>query len=216
MQNIAVILAGGHGSRFESNIPKQFAKIHGKEIIKLTVEKFAVKEINQIIVAVIEEYIPQAANLLQEYPNLHIIKGGKTRTESSFNALKFIDEMQWQNSFVLIHDCARPFISSKDIQTLISAKQNFQAVTLATHSRNTLYHTENNTVQKIIDRSTVFEAQTPQCFHFKLIFSCYNKLQESQDLTDDVSVVLEHSHTPIHIIHPTTKNNKITYKHDIE
>ncbi len=218
IDNIAVILAGGSGARFGGEMPKQFTKIDGTPLIKITVEKFAKRDdISQIVVVIIEEWLSEAKEILAEYENLHIILGGNTRTQSSHCALKFIEIMKWHNSFVLIHDCARPFIAQGEISMLINAGKEFDAVVLAGHSNNTLYFCENGSVVEVLNRSKIFEAQTPQCFKFDLILSCYCKLQDGENFTDDVSVVIKYSpQTTVRIVESLNKNTKITYKHDVE
>lgn len=216
MQNIAVILAGGTGTRFGCDIPKQFMKIGGVEIIRLAVKLFAERnEISRIIVVSIDKYIPHVRHLLQDYNNIHVISGGKTRTQSSFNALKFINEQGWNDSCIFIHDAARPFVANNNITNIISAAQQYKAVLLALPSSNTLYYVKNSIIELTLNRDDVFQAQTPQAFHFETIFSCYNKMSKDEYFTDDASVVLKYSDVPVHIVYGDTGNNKITYKEDL-
>jgi 2-C-methyl-D-erythritol 4-phosphate cytidylyltransferase len=77
MENVAVILAGGSGARFGGKIPKQFVKIGGTPLIKLTVSKFAKRDdISKIIVVIIEEWLSETKEILAEYENIYIILGG--------------------------------------------------------------------------------------------------------------------------------------------
>lgn len=217
MENIAVILAGGLGARFSSEIPKQFVKIDDKEILKMTVEKFKISYISKIVVVVIEEWIDYTQALLADFNNVYIISGGKNRTESSKNALTFVQEKGWKNSFVLIHDGARPFVLSNIIEQLIEEVQIHDAVVLCGRSNNTLYYAENSFVDEILDREKIFEAQTPQCFKFDIIFDAYGKIQDGESFTDDASVI--HKYSPqakIKIVSSTDKNTKITFRHELD
>lgn len=216
MQNIAVILAGGTGSRFGGDTPKQFLKNNGVSILHLAVNAFAeIEDISKIIVVSIEAYISHVRGFFKEYKNVYVISGGKTRTESSFNALKFIYKQGWEDSYVLIHDAARPFISTESITNVINAVKQYDAALLAVQSSNTLYYGKDSIITSVLNRDEVFQAQTPQAFHFKIIFGCYNRMSEGEHFTDDASVLLKYSDVPIHIVQGSLSNSKITYKGDL-
>ena len=117
--NIAVIFAGGIGSRMKSKSkPKQFLLMHGKPIIIHTLEIFeAHDEIDAIVVSCVEEWIPYLVDLIQKY-NIKKVKkavhGGETGQLSIYNGLCAAEEVAGgQKSIVLIHDGVRPLINRR-------------------------------------------------------------------------------------------------------
>ena len=119
-KNYAIILASGTGSRFGSEVPKQFLKINDKTILELSIEAFENNlEIDEIIVVITPEYKNLAEEILAKnaYKKVSkILKGGVTRKESSSIGVSSIED---SDSNVLIHDCARPLVSQKIITDCI-------------------------------------------------------------------------------------------------
>ena len=113
-KNYAIILASGTGSRFGSEVPKQFLKINDKTILELSIEAFENNlEIDEIIVVITPEYKNLAEEILTKntYKKVSkILKGGETRKDSSSIGVSSIEESE---ANVLIHDCARPLVSQK-------------------------------------------------------------------------------------------------------
>ena len=127
MNTYAIILASGTGSRFGGELPKQFTKIGGKTIFERTVEVFeGVHEIDGIILVITPNYTDFAKNLVlkNNYKKvLKIIAGGEQRKDSSYNGVFSIEDKE---ANVLIHDCARPFISKEVINNCIKALDTYK------------------------------------------------------------------------------------------
>lgn len=106
--NIGVILAGGIGSRFKSDKPKQYIKLNGKEIIEYTVNAF--KKSNRIdhILCVLDTNTLQEGRIEKKY-NIKCIQGGDTRNASLKNALDYIKDSYKNVTNIFIHEAARPF-----------------------------------------------------------------------------------------------------------
>ena len=117
-KNIAVIFAGGKGSRMGANIPKQFLKIYGKDIIIHTLEKFQYNNnIDLIYVGCIKEYIPYLESLVKRFnitkiPVGGIIPGGVSGQDTIYRVLKKAQEENFDNSIVLIHDFSYASVST--------------------------------------------------------------------------------------------------------
>src|SRR5690625_3097890 len=114
--NIAVLLAGGIGSRMGNvDKPKQFIDVYGKPIIIYTLETFANHpNIDYIAITCLEEWVEDLTILLRKYEIdkvKWIIPGGKTRQESVFNAIKTISDECDDNDIIVVHDSVRPLIS---------------------------------------------------------------------------------------------------------
>jgi len=216
--NIAVIVAGGTGSRFGEKNPKQFFKVNGKQIIEYSINAFSSLEIiDKIVVVCHESFIKQMGKMFEANAKVSIIVGGKTRFHSSFNALKFIKKNEWINSNVLIHDAARPLISEEVIQNCIVELKKHPAITASMPVIETISVTSNNFIKAIPKRETLFTNQTPQCFWFDVIYESYKKAEskaENECFTDDVSVAIQRG-IGIKVVQGSAINIKITTKDDI-
>ena len=112
-----VILASGLGTRFSDDLPKQFAKVAGKTVLEHTIEIFEKSEyIDRVILVITPQYrhILEEILLKNHYNKVYkVLNGGDTRKESSSIAISSIDE---DDALVMIHDCARPFLSDNIIK----------------------------------------------------------------------------------------------------
>ena len=210
--NISLIItAGGTSSRY-GNKNKLLEKINGKTVIEYCVEKFlTIKEISKIVIPSNEEIIPEFEKLFKINTKIKIIKGGKNRQESVFNALKFVNEAD----YVLIHDGARPLVKTEDIRKVIDKMLSDNAAILAVKTIDTIKKVdETGKIIKTIDRSDLYNVQTPQGFKFDLIFEAHKKL-EGQNYTDDAGM-LEALGQTVYVVEGNYSNFKITTKQDIE
>ena len=206
--NIAIILAGGSGTRFKSKIPKQYFKIGNKSIINYTIDSFEKSSlIDRIIIVVDEKYINQIG---KENPEHIVVSGGKSRFESSYNGILACPK---NSKKVLIHDAARPFVTQKIITSCIEALDNYEAVVTSIQTTDTVIRSKNMEVFQIEDRSQIFLNQTPQGFHYKTILNAHKNRTES--VTDDISL-LDLNKIRCKIIEGSKKNIKITTNDDIK
>ena len=118
----AVILAAGKGSRYKSSRPKQYIKINNKNLIDIAVDKISkIKEIRNIFIVVDNK---KSYSIPSSSTNLFLINGGNTRTKSVYNALKYISTIEQLPKKVLIHDAARPCVSSEDMKKILYHSRN--------------------------------------------------------------------------------------------
>ena len=114
--NSAVIVAGGTGSRFGNKTPKQFNRIHSKEILSFSVKTFlSHPEIDEVIIVSHPDWMDHVAI---KYPECHVVEGGKSRQNSSLNGITATSSKCLN---VLIHDAARPFVTAEIISDCLSA-----------------------------------------------------------------------------------------------
>ena len=216
---IVVLLAAGTGTRFNHSRPKQLEELGGKPLIEYSLRVFYDHEqVDEINIVTSEDLIGRVTEISRPYTNKvkQIIKGGGTRSESSFAGLVSIKSSS--NSKVLIHDGARPFISSQMISECIKALDTYDAVSVAVPSNETTFEVEEGEVRRIPDRNSLMRAQTPQGFRLHRIISGYKQLKndESFALTDDCGVIAKYfPDTPIGIIHGSERNIKVTFPEDI-
>lgn len=207
----AIITAGGSSNRF-GNTNKLLEKIQSKEVIKITVEAFLnIDEINEIIICANVSIIEDLKNIFKEVKKIRIIEGGKTRQQSVMNGLQAITDCD----FVLIHDGARPMITSETIKKAILMVQDKKALTVATKTIDTIKLVDENLkIIKTIDRSSLYNTQTPQAFEYNLIKEAHKKLKD-EDFTDDAGM-LEFLGHAVYILEGDYKNIKITTTNDLE
>ena len=227
MRNIAVILAGGIGSRVGGETPKQLLPLaDGRSILEHSIDAFeASPSIDEIAVVMHSDHISPLQKLCQSnsWQKLtKIIPGGAERWESSYNAIKAFCSPSLvgrDGVGLLLHDAARPFVSQRIIADVCQALETHEAVTVAVPVTDTLYRTEDNQVQEIPDRKAFMRAQTPQAFHLSTIAEAFRRLTNDDNrpsITDDIGIV--HHYLPgtsVYIVPGEETNKKITYPEDL-
>lgn len=204
----AIITAGGTSSRF-GNTNKLLEKINNKEIIKYTVEAFIQTDIEDIVICSNSSIIEILSKMFNQYKNIKIIEGGKTRQESVFNGLKVLD-----SDYVLIHDGARPMITTQIIKNTITSVVEKKAVSVMTKTIDTIKEVdEQGRIIKTIDRSKLYNTQTPQAFEYKLIRQAHETLID-KSFTDDAGMV-EFLGKDVYIVEGDYRNIKVTTKSDL-
>lgn len=203
-----IITAGGTSSRF-GNTNKLLEKINNKEIIKYTVEAFIQSEIEDIVICSNLSIIEILSKMFNQYKNIKIIEGGKTRQESVYNGLKVLN-----SDYVLIHDGARPMITSQIIKNTITSVVEKKAVSVMTKTVDTIKEVdEQGKIIKTIDRSKLYNTQTPQAFEYKLIRQAHETLID-KSFTDDAGMV-EFLGKDVYIVEGDYRNIKVTTKSDL-
>lgn len=204
----AIIPAGGTSSRFgKSN--KLLEKIGEKEVIKYTVEAFEKSNVDEIIICANISIIEDLQRILSDCKKVRIIEGGASRQESVFNGIKACE-----CDYVLIHDAARPMITTDLINTAIDEVVFKNALTVATKTIDTIKEVVDGKIVKTIDRSKLYNTQTPQAFRYDLIREAHEKLS-GQNFTDDAGM-LEALGQTVYILNGSYKNIKITTQNDID
>lgn len=204
-----IITAGGTSSRYGKE-NKLLEKINDKTVIEYSVEKFLPsKEISEIIISVNLKFISEFKTLFKNHSMIKIIEGGMNRQESVFNALKAANNPD----FVLIHDGARPLVKTADIKKVIIKMKEKNAAILAVKTIDTIKKAdESGKIIKTIDRTNLYNVQTPQGFKYELILEAHKKL-EGQNFTDDAGM-LEFLSSDVYIVEGDYTNFKITTKED--
>ena len=205
----AIIPAGGNSSRF-GNTNKLLEKINGKEVLISEISpEIDEKNVDKIIICANISIIKELKVIFKEYKKVSIVAGGATRQASVFNGLK-ADECD----YVLIHDGARPMISTDLINQTIEIVKDKKALTVATKTIDTIKEVEDDKIIKTVDRSMLYNTQTPQAFKYDLIKFAHEKL-EGMSFTDDAGM-LEELGCDVYIINGSYKNIIITTQNDID
>ena len=210
MRNFSLIItAGGTSSRY-GNTNKLLEKINDKTVIEETVSKFIdFDEIDEIIISANSSIIEILQQLLNN-PKVKIIEGGNTRQKSVYNALQVV-----KNDYVLIHDGARPLIRKDTIAYVLEAVLDKDAVTVMTKTTDTIKEVDSTgRIIRTIDRSKLYNTQTPQAFKTSIIKEAHEKLKDG-NFTYDCSM-LEELKIPVYIVNGSYTNIKITIKSDLD
>ncbi len=211
MQKISLIVAGGSGTRMETNVPKQFLLLAGKPILMHTIEAFYNSEISHIILVLPLGEMEYWNELCQKngFTIKHqLVAGGSSRFESVNNGLQYCNN----EDLVAIHDGVRPFISKeiilKSFETALEKGNAVAAVRLKDSIRKVELLGNKN-----VNRDNYYLIQTPQTFKVELIKQAY-AAQNHINFTDDASVLEANGHA-INLIAGDYKNIKITTPEDM-
>ena len=211
----AIIPAAGSGSRFGEE--KQFKILNGRPLWAYTLDPFIKSSlINEILFIVPETYINTVQSsesfiIASKKKEIKVIPGGPKRTDSVLNGLYLTKKT---NDLVCIHDAARPFIRQSFITETVNSCKDFDGAVLAIPSVDTVKVVKDEIINKTIDRTIIWMAQTPQTFHRdKLLDAFKNNIKVH--VTDE-SVLMELSGYSIKIINGDAENFKITNKLDWE
>lgn len=215
---VAVVLAGGVGSRMGLGAPKQLLKIAGKPIIEHTVDALQKSpDIDEIIVLMSPGFLEKAKDALPQAKYSKIVKfleGGATRNETTQIALENID---YDECNVLFHDAVRPLLSKDIIRKCVDELEEYEAIDVAIPSADTIIEVEDDIIQNIPDRSRLRRGQTPQAFRKTTIQKAYEiaKKDPNFQATDDCGVVLKYlPDVPIKVVDGEEQNMKVTYPID--
>ena len=221
MKNIAIILAGGSGSRFGADMPKQFLQVAGKMIIEHTIDAFERHPmIDEIAIVSRADYMEEMREMVKKdgYVKVtHVLQGGKERYHSSLAAIEAFTN---DDDNLLIHDGVRPLVSERIITDCVKALAEYEAVDVAVPTTDTIIElNEDGSIARIPQRRLLRNAQTPQCFRRRVIAEAFRLALQDPDFfpTDDCSIVLKYMpEVAIKVVDGEPSNIKVTYKSDLE
>ena len=212
MKKYAVIVAGGSGSRMNSNLPKQFLLLNGKPVLYYTLDTF-LKAYNdlEIILVLPAEHIAAGQEIIDaffDYERIRITEGGRTRFHSVQNGLQLVTE----ESMVFVHDGVRCLLTTNLIERCYEAALEFGSAIPVIDSKDSVrLITEDG--NEALERSKIKLVQTPQTFHSKILIPAY-KIDYKDKFTDEATVV-EAFGMKVHLIEGEEDNIKITRPVDL-
>lgn len=220
-QKVAVIIvAAGTGRRMgETSLPKQYQTLGGVPILTRTINTFlTAPTIDQVLPIISAEHKP-----LFDALNLHHGKmlpptmGGAERQASVLNGLRALARSNDAPDIVLIHDAARPFVSTALIATTIDAATKFGGALPALPVSDTLKQADaDQMVTRTQDRASHYLAQTPQAFQFNPILNAHEKAAKADTLFTDDASIAEWAGMPVNIVMGEPNNFKITISEDFK
>lgn len=218
--NIAVILAGGSGSRLGGGLPKQFLKVAGKKIIEHTIDVFENNaSIDEIAIVTKVEYTHDVESMVLNNKYVKVKKiliGGKERYHSSLSAIEAYTN---DDDILIFHDAVRPLVNDRIINDCIKAMNDYNAVDVAIKATDTIIEVDSDEcIKDIPNRANLRNGQTPQCFRRKTIKDAYEYALRDPNFitTDDCGVVRKYlPNEPIWVVSGENFNMKVTYIEDI-
>ena len=211
-----IMPAAGSGSRMRQALPKQYLNINRMPIIEHTINIFlANSSIEQLMICLPVDDQRFATMSVANHPKVKATSGGGSRAQSVLNGLDAIaaDDHDW----VLVHDAARPCLSSQLLDRLIEQLQNDEVGgILAVPAKDTLKRsTSDQKIVTTIDRSTIWQAQTPQMFRYGLLHSALNNaVSQGIKITDEASSLEAMGYQP-KLVQGDARNIKVTTPEDL-
>ncbi|MBS3964570.1 MAG: 2-C-methyl-D-erythritol 4-phosphate cytidylyltransferase [Methylomonas sp.] len=212
----AVVPAAGVGKRMLADRPKQYLPLAGKTVIEHTLSRLlASGAFAKVAVAIsIEDpYWPELA--IARHPDVITAPGGKERADSVLSALKTLQGLASGNDWVLVHDAARPCLTTSDIHLQIQTlKDDPVGGILALSSHDTLKQVEGDVITTTIDRKHIWRALTPQMFRYGLLRDALQQTEGNPAITDEASALELLGFKP-KIVEGRPDNIKITRPDDL-
>jgi 2-C-methyl-D-erythritol 4-phosphate cytidylyltransferase/2-C-methyl-D-erythritol 2,4-cyclodiphosphate synthase len=220
MHVTAIIAAAGEGRRLGAALPKQLLDIGGRTILERSVAAFAdhdrVDEVIVVLPAALAAAPPEWLAASRPAPRLRIVAGGERRQDSVANAF---DRVAAHADVVLVHDAARPFVSTELISRAIDAAVEHGAAIVALPARDTVKRVEASgghpVITGTIPRDTVYLAQTPQAFRRDVLRAAVALGRSGVDATDEAMLAEQAGHR-VHVVEGDPANVKITTSGDLE
>ncbi len=209
-----IILAGGNSHRFRSNIGKPYQKIAGKSLVEINIDKARnFKQIKKIILVYNKKDLKRVKSL--KLKNIKLILGGKTRQQSTLNALKYLINRNGITK-VLIHDVARPNFSFKLFRSIINNIKKARAVVPKIYIQDAVKQKIDSSLNEYIlgkNRDNLFLTQTPQAFNLREIYHLH-KTNSDKYKDDDISLYMNLN--GVKFIEGHKNNFKITNLEDFQ
>lgn len=208
----ALIVAAGTGERMGGGIPKQYQLLGGTSLLRRTVKKLQeCKQLDLIQVVISAEHAEFYRDACGDLGLLPPVTGGSTRQESVYKGLQALASHAPQQ--VLIHDAARPFVSSGLVERMLGAVKNCPAVIPALPIKETIKRADDSVVRETIAREALITVQTPQAFDYQTILQAHATMQ-GKALTDDAAVC-EAAGIEVQWVQGDAENIKMTTQDDM-
>ncbi len=220
--NIALIFAGGTGSRINSRTrPKQFLELNGKPIIIHTLEYFEEAEsIDAICVVCLESWIGYFNELVSKF-NLKkirwVVPGGDSGQDSIFKGLSAVyeDETVPKDAIMLMHDGVRPLINVNTVEDVVAcARENGNAITVTSAYETIITVDESENVSGVVDRKRAKLARAPQAFRLNDIYQAHIRAREENFDAIDSATLMRHFGHRLFTVEGPVENIKITSPSD--
>ena len=207
----AIIAAGGRGSRFGGAQPKQLQLLAGVPILKRTVDAFLNGyPFDEVVVAVPAEIAAHPPSYLDD---VIVVEGGERRQDSVANAVRAVAP---SSQVIVIHDAARPLVSSSLIERTVAAAVEHGAAIAALQARDTVKRGDGaRIIRGTLAREEIFLAQTPQAFRVGVLRDALAMAPTAADATDEAMLAEAAGHR-VYLVEGDLRNLKITTPEDLD
>lgn len=220
----AIVLAAGKGTRMGTRVQKQYLLLEEKPILYYSLRTFQKSAlIDEIILVTGAEEVECCRKKIINAYNFtkvkKIVPGGKERYHSVWNGLQAIEEKRVPNSYVFIHDGARPFVTQEIIARAYGQVVECRACVVGMPVKDTIKIADDaGNVADTPDRKRLWMIQTPQVFETELVRRAYQKIMCTKDVqvTDDAMVVEKMERVAVKLVQGAYENIKITTPEDLE
>lgn len=180
---IALILAGGIGTRMGEKIPKQFIQVDGKPVVAYTLENFQRHaQIDAIVAVCLDGWQDELKTIARQYGISKlkwVVAGGADVQESIRNGVFFLEGKAHDEDIVVVHDGIRPLVDEGVLTDVIDkAVQYGNAVTSLPYNEQIFIADDSVSTTRFIPRDTVRRVATPQAYRFDLLLSKYREAYE--------------------------------------
>jgi 2-C-methyl-D-erythritol 4-phosphate cytidylyltransferase / 2-C-methyl-D-erythritol 2,4-cyclodiphosphate synthase len=224
MHVTAIIAAGGRGRRLGAGLPKQLLDLGGRPMLQWSLEAFlACERVRDVVVVVPPEWIEAPPPCLLRQ-GVRLVAGGERRQDSVANGFDAVAE---SGDVVLIHDAARPFVTTVMIDRAIDAAAETGAAIVAVPARDTIKWSPAGAslheprpgggprvIERTLPRESIFLAQTPQAFRRGVLRDAVALGRSGVGGTDEASLAEQAGHT-VQIVEGSARNIKVTTAEDL-
>lgn len=219
--NIAILIAGGKGSRFGAAIPKQFVEVNGKPIILYSLLLFQVSScIDKVIVVCASGWQDHIEKLKTAYALrklTSVVTGGDSRFQSIYNAISNYKQMYCSDDILIIHDSVRPGITEEMLIDGIKKAQQFGASLAASPCFDTMYvSSDGKLIEGTCPRNKLFKGQTPISIRASLAIKAYDEAIAKGFQTDSPAVLLMQLGHKVVLSKGNQFNIKVTVPEDVQ
>jgi 2-C-methyl-D-erythritol 4-phosphate cytidylyltransferase len=211
----AVLVMAGSGSRLAADVPKAFVPLGGKPMWRHAAETFAsIPACRALVLVAPPDRVAEVRSAWRSDVRClaRTVAGGARRQDSVRLGLAAVPD---DVAVVAIHDAARPFVDAATIETAVAEAARTGAALVATPVRDTIKRVSGGRVAETLDRSALWQAQTPQCFRLDLVRRAHEAAGTSGwEVTDDCALVERLGHE-VAVVRGGAWNFKITDKDDL-
>ncbi len=220
---VALILAGGSGTRLGADIPKQYIEVYGRCVISYCIERLSCHEkIDRIQIFAQAQWHEKIKECLEAYDKNGKFRGfsvpGRNRQLSIYNGLSDMKEYVDNLDVVLVHDAARPLLSERMITNCLEAIRGYDGVVPVLPMKDTVYQSaDGKKISALVKRSEIFSGQAPEAFRFGVYYEANRRLLPDTILTINGSTEpAVMAGLDMIMIAGDEDNFKITTKEDLE
>lgn len=224
----AIVLAAGQGKRMGTKVQKQYLEVEGKPVLYYSLYEFETSDFIDEVILVVgkgqREYCREEIVGRYRFTKVKaIVEGGAERYHSVWNALQVVrawdQERSDPDSYVFIHDGARPFVDQEIIGRAYAAVCEYEACVVGMPVKDTIKIADEAEFSKETpNRACLWMIQTPQVFKTSVVFDAYSRLMRESyiQVTDDAMVVEQMLGRRVKLVKGSYENIKITTPEDLE